>query len=81
VRVAVVGRKALYEIGGQNAAEVHRVGLVTVQFEGIGLAIGPPARGWRGEAIEKVVKRRLTRNIGFENSIVVVVIVEVVGDS
>lgn len=80
MRAAAVGRKALYEIGGQNAAEVHRVGLVIVQFEGIGLAIGPPARGWRGEAIEKVVKRRLTRDIGFENSIVIV-IVEVVRDS
>jgi hypothetical protein len=57
VRVAVVGRKDLYETGGQDADEVHKVGLVIVQLEGIGLAIGAPARGWRGELIAKVVKR------------------------
>jgi hypothetical protein len=45
VRVAVVGRKASYETGGQDADEVHKVGLVVVQLEGIGLAIGAPARG------------------------------------
>jgi hypothetical protein len=73
VRVAGAGRKGLYETGGQKAAEVQRVGLVIVQFEGIGLAIGPPARGWRGEAAAKVVKRRLASSVlRFENSILVV---------
>lgn len=40
-----MGRKGLYETGGQYAAEVHNVGLVMVQLEGIGFAIGAPARG------------------------------------
>jgi len=74
VRVAEVGRKALYKTPGQDADEVHKMGLVIVQFEGMGLAIGPPARGCRGEAVAKVVKRRLAKSVlAVENSIVVVV--------
>jgi hypothetical protein len=57
--VALVGRKGVYETGGQNAALVQSTGSEIVQLDGIGFAIGAPARGesaGRTAAIDAVAR-------------------------
>lgn len=38
---------------------------MTVQFDGIGFAIGPPARGERGEAVARTAERATARRVIF----------------
>lgn len=43
---------------------MHRTGLPIEQFEGIGFAIGAPARGKRGDAVVAMARDAIRRVVG-----------------